>query len=177
MGGLLCGCGGGVAVLLVAALLLRLATSVTNKMLGGPARAEVRPRSRGGIPEWDWDDWDDEDVPAQRPRRGRGGVPAAGFGTCVVSAFLTALVFGLAFILLGFAAEENGLRMRHVETRLAIAIVALPIAYLTLTVMLILLLPTTFWRAAMVAFVYGLFILGLVVAVGAFVFAVEIVFD
>ena len=62
-------------------------------------------------------------------------------------------IFGLGFVLTGFAVQEIGFRMWRDDTKLAVVVLNLPTAGLALTVLLVLSLPTTFWRAAMVAFV------------------------
>jgi hypothetical protein len=169
--GLVCGCGGGLAVLLVAALLLRLSVSVANRVIG-PAKAPARARA-GRIAEWDWDDWDDEDAypgPADSAR-GPNVIPEPGIVKCGAIVFLTAFVALLGFVLLGFVAEELGLRMRRGDTRTAVAIFDLPVVGLTLSVLLVATLPTTFWRAALVAFLYGLIVVvtGVTIACALFV--------
>src|SRR5262245_23776870 len=118
LAGLVCGCGGAFLALLVAALLLRLAVMTANR-LAGPVRA----KPRGGIAEWDWDDWDDEYAAPARPSRGAAAIPEPGLGTCTVIVFATAFVAVLGFVLLGFAAEGVGLHMRNEGTRVAVAIV------------------------------------------------------
>jgi hypothetical protein len=162
--GLVCLCGAAALVVLVAAALLRLSVSITNRMVGpGKVRS-------GGIAEWDWDDWDDE-YASPRARRKTGAVPEPGLGKCTAIVFGTALVFVLGFILMAFAGEELiGLRMWRDESKLAVAIFAFPVADLALLVLLIALLPTTFWRAAMVVFVHNLVVLGLTLGFGAGVF-------
>ncbi len=170
---LVCGCGVGLAALLVAGALLRLAVLAANKLVGpGPGRARARS---GGIPEWDWDDWDDEYPATVRPWRGGPVIPEPGTFKCMAIAFLTAFVFALGFLLTGLAAQEVGLRMWREETRLAVAVVNLPVAGFALTVLLTMMLPTGFWRAAMVAFVYGFILGGFVLFLGAFIFVVATV--
>jgi hypothetical protein len=168
--GLICTVVIAASILMIASGLLRLAIYATNRIV---SPSEPKARS-GGIAEWDWDDWDDEAAEPPEPVRPwqRHAIPEAGTLKCVGIAFLTGLVFGLGFVLLGFAVEELGLRMRHVETRLAVAVLNFPIAGLALTVLLSLTLPTNFWRAGLVAFVYGLIIVAFLVFVGAVVFVV-----
>ena len=166
--GLVCACGAALAVSILLASLLRGAISLTNKFVG-PARPGARPG--GGIAAWDWDDWDDEYAAPARPRRGPGAVPDPGLFKCMAVVFATALVFALGFVLAGFAAEELiGLRMWRDEAKLVIAVLTLPVADLALTVLLIVMLPTTFWRAVLVALVYNLILLAIALIVAAIVF-------
>ncbi|MBN9117644.1 MAG: hypothetical protein J0I06_00480 [Planctomycetes bacterium] len=169
--GVICVCGTVVSVLMVASGLLRLAISAANKILG--PKAKTQP---SGIPEWDWDDWDDEYARPARPWQAGRVIPEAGTLKCMAALLLTALVFGLGFVLTGFAAQDMGFRMHREETKLAVAVLNLPVAALTLTMLLVGLLPTRFWRAAMVTFVYGLLGLAFVLFVGVIVFAVSVLF-
>jgi hypothetical protein len=171
---LICGCGGVVVVLLLAASLLRLSISLTNKLLG---RAPAPTRSSGGIAAWDWDDWDDEFSPPARKRSGSrgqvGAVPEPGIPKCGAIMLLTVVAFGLGFLVMGLAGEALiGLRMWPDDEKLLLAILNLPVADLALTTLLIVMLPTTFWRAAMVTFVYNLILLAftLVLVAGTAVF-------
>jgi hypothetical protein len=168
--GLVCGCGGVLLAALVAGSLLRLAVSITNKMVS-PARA---PAS-GGIAEWDWDDWDDEYTAPARPRRKTGGIPEPGLVKCMLIVFLSALVYGLAFVLLGFASEELlNLRLRG-DAQLVIGLFALPVGALALAVLLCAMLPTSIWRGALVAFVYTFIFIGIGLGLGAVFFVMGIV--
>jgi hypothetical protein len=164
VGQLCCGCVGVVAILLVAAGLLRLAIFTANRNLGH-AKPTAEPRS-GGIAEWDWDDWDDEqDAEPTRPWE-RRAIPEAGTFKCMTIMLMTALVFGFGFVVMGFAAQDVGFRMHRDETQLAVAILNLPVAGLALTVLLALFLPTNFWRAGMVAFLFGVFVFAFLLFVG-----------
>ena len=154
--GLLCSLGAGLTVLLVAGALLRLAATVT----GGLVR--VTKGKRGDwvdVSRWDWDDWDDGYGPPARPRRERA-VPEPGTGMSMAVLLLSGLAGLIGFFLTGFLAEGVGFRMSREETKLAVAVLNLPVAALALTVMLSAWLPTTFWRAAMVVFVFGFILLG-----------------
>lgn len=166
--GLICGCAGGATVLMVAGGLLRLAVNVANRTIA-PVKAAGKPTRRSGIAEWDWDDWDDEGAVADepdRPWRALRAIPEPGTLKSMAIMLVTSLVFVLGYILIGFAAAEMGFRMWREETQLAVAILNLPIAGLTLTLTLILMLPTRFWRAAMVTFMYGLVVVAFVLFIG-----------
>jgi hypothetical protein len=167
--GLLCGCAGVLLAALVAGSLLRLAVSLANKAVD-----QHLPVS-GGIAEWDWDDWDDEYEAPTRPRRGSKVIPEPGIIKCAALLFVSALVYGLAFVLLMFAAEDFlGPRMRG-DAQLVVGLFALPAGDLALTVLLLSMLPTTFWRAAMVTFIYNLMLLGIGLGLGAFWFVLATV--
>jgi hypothetical protein len=172
--GLVCGCGGALLALLVAASLLRLAVSIANRLIG-PVK-EQAPAS-GGIAEWDWDDWDDEYTTSTKPARARPGanaIPEPGIPKCVAIILTTAFAAGLGFTFLGFAAEAVGLRMHRDDTKLAVALVDLPLTSFVLVLMLVAVLPTTFWRASMVTFLYNLIIIGLAVGIGTVVYAATV---
>ena len=170
---LVCGCGAAALVLVVAAAMLRLAIVLTNRSLG--AKPVAQPRS-GGIAEWDWDDWDDEQpLEPVRPWRAGKAVPEAGTIKCMVVMFLTALVYGFGFVVMGFAAQDFGFRMQREETRLAVLVLELPVAWVVLTVLLGLFLPTNLWRAGMAAFIYGLLVLAFFMVVGVVVFVLAVV--
>ena len=171
MGGLLCGIVGLVAFALAAAGLLRFAVVLANRAVGAPADAPPPPPI-GGIPAWDWDDWDEDEDDAPPPRRRRGGqaIPLPGILKGVGVVLVTAFATGLGAVLLIFALESQGLRMRQTDTRLAVAVLDLPVAFLTLSVVLLAALPTTFRRAALVAFVFGLLLAGVALTVGSVAF-------
>jgi hypothetical protein len=176
--GLVCGCVGALAVLLVTAGLLRLAVSATNKLLGpGKAKAPSPSRASGAIPEWDWDDWDDEPLEPVKPWRGQGVIPEPGTFKCMAIMFATALVFVGGCVATGIVLEEVvGLRMWREESKLLVTILNLPVAFGTLTLLLTGTLPTNFWRAGLVAFVFGLVLLAFLLFIGAIVFVVGVVF-
>jgi hypothetical protein len=175
LGGLLCVCAGLTGGLLGAAALLKLAVVLANRMVGSvPEKAP----SRGGIAEWDWDDWDDEEADAAPVglRRRVQAIPEPGILKCAGVVLVTLFVGGLGFVLLGFAAETLGLRMRMEETQFAIVIVDLPFVFLALTTMLVTTLPVSFWRAGFVSFIYGVLIFALALVLGVVVFVLGTVF-
>lgn len=173
--GVACGCFTAVIVLVVAGALLRLAVALANKVVG-PGKPKARS---GGIPEWDWDDWDDEpggsDAPV-RPPRFAPVIPEPGTVNATVIVFATAVVFGVAFVVLGVLAEELvGLRMWRDESKVLIGLLGFPVAAGAMTLLLVWMLPTTFWRAAMVTFLYGVVILAFLLFVGLVVSALAFV--
>lgn len=175
--GVICAGVTALALLLIASGLLRLALFATNTIVG-PARERAKPRT--GIAEWDWDDWEDEPLEPLEPELVRvwehRAVPEAGTFKCTGIVVLTALAFGLGFVLMGFAAQDVGFRMHRSETRLAVAVLNLPVAGLVLAALLAVLLPTGFRRAAQVAFVYLLIVIVFLALVASFVLVVGSVF-
>lgn len=172
--GILCVCAGLAGGVLGLAALLRLAAVLANKVVGS-VPAEKAP-SRGGIAEWDWDDWDEEEEDA-RPafaRSRKPAIPEPGILKSVGIVLVTAFAAGLGFVLLGFAAEGMGLRMGRGDTSFAVALFDLPIVALTLSVMLVASLPTGFWRAAMVTFIYGFLLLGLGLFCAVLIFVLRV---
>jgi hypothetical protein len=86
---------------------------------------------------------------------------------------LTAFAAVVSFVLLGFVAEELGLRMRRGDTKTAVAIFDLPVVGLALSVLLTATLPTTFWRAALVAFLFGLIVFLTLAAISCALFVLR----
>lgn len=172
--GMICGCAGGAAGLMVAGGLLRLAVHAANRALA-PAKAADKPPRRGGIAEWDWDDWDDAGGAADepdRPWRAPRAIPEPGTLKSMAITLVAALAFAVGYMLTGFVATEMGFRMWRDETQLAVAVLNLPLAGLALTLMLVLMLPTRFGRAAAVTLVYGLVVAAFVMFIGLVVLAV-----
>ncbi|HEY1188346.1 MAG TPA: hypothetical protein VGE74_11855 [Gemmata sp.] len=162
------GCGGlflGFAVaLLIGSVILRAAVALANRFLGPP----VQPDTFG-----QWDDWD-SDEPGPRARKARSRLipePSLAIGMLVTFAVGIAGVFGYA--VLGVITDELFGRGGPDEPLLVLFFIALglPVTALALTLTLVLLLPTTFTRAALVAFIHHF-----VVVAGAVVIAVVVTF-
>jgi hypothetical protein len=167
--GMACALGGGLLVLLVLGALLRLAVSLTNRSLA-PARLPAPPPRSGGIPEWDWDDWDDDGADGrlepQRPWRAPRAIPEPGTLKGMSIMLLTSLGCGFTYVMMGFAAQELGFRMHRDATQFAVAVLNLPIGWLMLTTLLSIGLPTRFGRAALAAFVFALVMVGVAMFIG-----------
>jgi hypothetical protein len=177
LGGLICVCAGLAGGVLGLAALLKLAVVLANRTVG-PVAEKEKPLSRGGIAEWDWDDWDDEDEhdnsrPFAQSREWKPAIPEPSVlksaGIVAVTAFATVL----GFVLLSFAAEGMGLRPGRDETQFALAVVELPVVGFILSALLSALLPTGFWRAAMITFLYGLLLFALAVFFGMAIFVLR----
>lgn len=174
--GSLCVCAGLAGGVLGLAALLKLAVVLANRTVG-PVTEQEKPLSRGGIAEWDWDDWDDEDERDDTPTRPRGSkqaIPEPGVPKCVAIVTITSFVVVLVFVLLTFAAEGVGLRPGRDDTQFALAIVELPIVGFLLSALLSTMLPTGFWRAAMVTFLYGLLLFALAMVLAVVIFAMRV---
>ena len=149
MGVGLLGCGGvliGLLVgLLIGAVILRLAVSFANRILG-----PVKPPDTFG----QWDDWDsDEPAPKARTHQDRV-IPEPGFATGMLITFLTGIANACCYgvlALIGNAVFDD-LRGPDELVPLALLIFSLPASHLALTALLTILLPTTFARAALTAF-------------------------
>jgi hypothetical protein len=146
--GLLAGCGGLLVVLFVSALLLRAAAASASRMIGPP-----EPEDAFG----DWDDWD-SDEPPRRRRRGKASIPEPGLGKGMLIAFASSFATAVAGAVLAVIAEEVfGDAGDEAAHAIALAALAAPAGFAALTLLLAGLLPTTFWRAALVAFLYCLY--------------------
>ncbi|MBP3957497.1 hypothetical protein J8F10_19795 [Gemmata sp. G18] len=149
MGVELLGCGGvliGVLVgLLIGAVILRLAVSFANRIIG-----PVKPPDTFG----QWDDWDsDEPAPKARTHPDRV-IPEPGFATGMLTTFLTGIVdvccYGFVVFIKYSVFDDLGGPDEWVP--FALIFFCLPASYLALTALLTSLLPTTLRRAALVAF-------------------------
>ena len=164
--GALCGCGAYLLCLALGAAILRGAVALANRIVG-----PVKTDTFGN-----WDDWDSDDEPAYVRSRRRGGkraIPEPGIGKCILMLFATSLIsLVVTYVLAYFAQELLDLRMRGEESQIAAAVISLPVTFAALTLVLVALLPTTFWRAAMVGFLYYLIILVLAAIIGGSVYAI-----
>lgn len=145
------------------AAVLRAAVALANRMIGPVRTAHVL------VDDWDWDAEPEE----ERPRRTRDAraipEPSVGKGMAIASAanVLTAFV---AFVL-GTVAEETGVLDEEAGGAIVVGLIALLCGSAGFTVLLVPMLPTTFTRAALVAFLYYLFGLLILLVVGGAVFA------
>jgi hypothetical protein len=166
--GLLVGCGGLLVLLFVSALLLRAAAATANRIVGPPREDEFE--------FGDWDDWD-SDEPPRRRRRQKASVPEPGVGKGMLAAFAAWFATALTGMVLAVTAEEVfGDVGDGAANAIALSILATPVGFGVLALLLAGLLPTTFWRGALVAFLYYLFAFVIVTAVvctiaGCFAFA------
>jgi hypothetical protein len=157
LAGMLIGCGGLFVALFVSALLLRAAAASANRIVG-------RPGEDAEFEFGDWDDWD-SDEPPRRRRREKASIPEPGVGRGMFVAFASAFATAMAWVVLEVVAEGVlGLGGEEAQAVLVL-LVALPAGFGALTFLLAGLLPTTFRRAALVAFLYHLYGLAIVVAV------------
>jgi hypothetical protein len=175
LGGLVCVCAGLAGGVLGLAALLKLAVVLANRTIGSVA--EKTP-SRGGVTEWDWDDWDDEyehdnSRPFAQPWERKPAIPEPSVLKSAGIVAITSFATVLGFVLLSFAAEGTGLRPGREETQFALAIVELPIVGFILSALLVAMLPTGFWRAAMITFLYGLLLFALAVFFGMVIFVMR----
>lgn len=171
---LLVGCGGlvigGGVGLLMGSILLRVSVAVANRF---PGKSAPPPDEFG-----QWDDWDSDDPgPNARPRNERA-VPEPSIATGMLVTFVLGVAsavgyLALAFVLgevFGFDGPDEG------PVLVLLFLFGLPFTGLALTLLLVALVPTTFARAAFVAFVYHLLVAFGLAAVGAFVVALGFVF-
>lgn len=162
---LFCGCFGFllsvVVGLLIGSVLLRGAVALANRVLG----PEVPPDTFG-----QWDDWD-SDEPGPRARTGTGrALPEPTLTTGMVVTLALGVVQFVGYVALGFVVGE--VFDDHPDESVALVLVSvlmLPVTATVLTVLVKLLLPTTFKRAALVAFLHHFIAVVAVVGVAAVV--------
>ncbi|MFM8271063.1 MAG: hypothetical protein ACKODX_01895 [Gemmata sp.] len=154
---LLVGCGGTLlavaAALLFGALLARAAVAVANRV-----RGPEKPQDPFG----QWDDWDsDEPGPRGLTDRGRP-IPRPTLAIGVLVTLVSVAAHG-ATVFAGGILFETALNESKELTILMLAVFGLPLNAVLLATLFTLMLPTTFWRAALVAFFYYLIALGLAI--------------
>jgi hypothetical protein len=135
-------------VLFVGSALLVGAVALANKTLG-PVKAD-RPIG------WDWDADDDEEVDFDD---GTPPVPEPGLGQGMAILFLTAVVDLAISLVLAFVFEVDRPFRRGGEEWIAVRLFVLAGGFFLLTSFLAGMLPTTFRRAALVAFYFYLILI------------------
>lgn len=168
--GLAFGCGGVLfvlfVVLLVGSALVRAAVSLANRVVG-----RTEPPDTFG----QWDDWDSDDEPAyvKSRRRGRDGraIPEPGIASGMLITLVSGLIHagaGAVCAVLAEAVTDDRPGGEEIAAVVALALVALVVTFVVHAFLLVLLLPTTFGRAALVGFFHYL-IVGVIalVVVGA----------
>jgi hypothetical protein len=156
--GLLIGLLGGVAV-------VRAAVGVTNRLLGPP-----RAKAFDTDEEWEWEEWDE---PEELHRKGEKAIPEPGFGRAVAIAFAGGVVNAVAaFILVVVGEAVDAGDLDDGPALVLLVLFAGPLGFAALTLFLTAALPTTFWRAALVAFVHYAIVLLIALVVGGGVFVV-----
>lgn len=136
--------------LLVGAVIVRAAVSITNKLIG-PIRPEQV--TTGRIEEWEWDDEPEEEHPRRKKEK---AIPEPGVAKAMMiasTAGVTNAFIGLVISVLGEAFDADDPPTEEAAVIL-LAVFSLPFGFLSLTLILTAMLPTTFWRAALAAFVH-----------------------
>jgi hypothetical protein len=167
-------------ILLVAALVLRGAVSISNRSLGVSKHKD-----------YEFDDFDDEDDDEDwlPPPSGRGmgmgdaiPLPSIGRGmfivftssvVSVVGSFLTVLLIGVLLVANGPGNPMGPLGLGGQELFI---LMSLPIGFLIIASINSMLLPTTFGRGCRVAFFYYLLWFAIVLVVGVPLFAFGMAF-
>jgi hypothetical protein len=147
--------------LLIGAALLRAAVSIANRVSGPLKQERFDP-----VEDWDWDD-EPEDP---RPRRtGEKAIPEPAVPKAMMIASTTGVVN--VFIGLVLAVFAEALDVGDLDDGPAVVLFVLflvPLGCAATALLLTVMLPTTFWRAALVSFVqYALVIVFALVAVAA----------
>ena len=137
-------------VLLIGSVILRAAVSIANRSVG-PVKAKVVDP----FPDWDWDDELEDE-----PRRSGEAIPEPGLakGMMITStiAVLTAFIGVMLRVLTEDLAEAMFGGDDEVVQIIALVVVTTPFSFAGATLLLVA-MPTTFWRSALVAFLYHCF--------------------
>ncbi|AMV24380.1 hypothetical protein VT84_08285 [Gemmata sp. SH-PL17] len=160
------GCGGvllGLFLgLLIGSAILRAATALANRIFKPTKRTDEDTFGQ-------WDDWDSgEPGPGARKNADRT-IPEPGIATGMLITFLWGVVHACCYGILGglmaLAFDDMGARNEWLAP-LVLFCFSLPASYLALALLLVVTLPTTFGRAALVAFLNYAIGLGIALVIG-----------
>ena len=145
------------------AAVLRAAVALANRLIG-----PVKP-ARDPVDDWDWDAEPEE----ERPRRksDERTIPEPGVGKGMMIASATNVLTAFVGFVLGTVADDAGILDEEAGGAIVVGLIALLFGSAGFAVLLVPMLPTTFTRAALVAFMYYLFGLLILLVVGGGVFA------
>jgi hypothetical protein len=165
MGGVVCLFAGvGVLVgLVLGAALLRAAVSVANAMID-PRKANPEPADP--LADWDWDGEPEDEKPRRKKEK---AVPEPGVGKgMMIASTIGAMTAFVAIVLAIFAsAVADDLFDGDEPAQIFVLVLfTLPFAFVGTALLLTAMLPTTFSRAALVAFIYHFLTLILLVVIG-----------
>lgn len=165
MGGAVCGVGlvAFLVLLFVGAFVLRAAVAISNRLTGPPKPDAAEPADR--FEDWDWDG---ELEGERRRREPEKAIPEPGVGRGMMiasTAGVLAVLFGVLLALV-FEALDDDPFDRDEEARFAaLGVLTLPFSFIGTALVLTAMLPTTFPRAALVAFLYHALALAVLAAV------------
>ena len=165
MGGAMCGVGlvAFLTLVLVGAMILRAAVAIANRLTGPPK--PDRTESEDRFEDWDWDgELEDE----RRRRKPEKAIPEPGLGKGMMIASTAGVLTVLFGVLLATALDmliDDPFDRDETGQVAALAVFTLPFSYIGTALVLTGMLPTTFSRAALVAFLYHALGLGVLAAV------------
>lgn len=140
---------GFVVALLIGSVTLRAAVAIANRSIG-----PLKAKRADPFPDWDWDD-DPED---EEPRRPQKAIPEPGLGKGMMIASTLGVVSAFIGVVLAVLGGDMAEAMfDEKEQVVALVAGAVPFSFAGATLLLVAMLPTTFWRAALVAFLYHIF--------------------
>jgi hypothetical protein len=164
-----CSCGSVVIVLFVAAALLRLAITFANLFIRPEKPQSSATDDWGDLRQWNWDDWDDEPEQLPPPPRVKA-IPQPSWAKALLIVFLMLIAETISYLSLGLFVEAFlELRLHRFETRMLVFVLNIPFGFLLMCFVLSLMLPTTFWRSAWVAFLFHAILLGFSLIVGVMI--------
>jgi magnesium-transporting ATPase (P-type) len=144
---------GFVVALLLGSVMLRTAVRIANRSIG-----PLKAKRADSFPDWDWDG----DLEDEEPRHPQKAIPEPGLGKGMMIASTLGVVtvfIGIALAVFADTVAED-LFEGDEDTQIALlAMFTLPLAFVSSTLLLAVMLPTTFWRAALVSFVTHVFAL------------------
>jgi hypothetical protein len=151
--------------LLIGAVVVRAAVSISNKLIGSPKR---EPETFGRVEEWEWDDEPEEEHPRRKREK---AVPEPGVGKAMMIASTGGVTNAFIVLVIGVFLEALDVDPIDEDLTIAVlAVVSLPFSFVALTLLLTAMLPTTFWRAALVAFVHYALVVVIGIVAGAAIY-------
>jgi hypothetical protein len=171
--------------LMIGAVILRAAVSISNTVVGSQSSRsyDYDDDDDEDYDEDDDDDDDDDDRPRRRRRRKKrrskssGAIPEPGLGKgmlIVLCAWIVNVGISLVmtFALAGGGAIAGGGNGAANGVRLIAQLVSIPVSFLVLAGMCTAMLPTSFGRACLVALFYTLICIAIAVVIFGVLFAV-----
>lgn len=150
--------------MVLGAALLRASIALANSMID-PRKAEPDPEDP--FADWDWDG-ELEDERARRKKKKKAiPEPGVGKGMVIASTIGAATTFvAVVLAVLGSVVAEDLFDGDETAEIFVLVLFTLPFAFVGTALLLAAMLPTTFSRGALVAFIYHFFTLLLLVVIG-----------
>lgn len=136
--------------LLLGSVILRAAVALANRS-AGPVK--VKPADL--FPDWDWDGEPEDAEP-----RLEKAIPEPGLGKGMMIASTIGVLTALLGVVLGILLDDLAEALFGADEAVQLVglmVLTVPFSFAAATLLLVVMLPAPFWRAALVAFLYHVF--------------------